>query len=73
MLLVKKGLAVDTCENGQEAIDLICNEKRDYDVIFMDNTMPVMVIYLMFQKINTILIVYIYTYNFRIVWNRSNR
>jgi len=48
MLLVKKGLAVDTCENGQEAIDLICNEKRNYDVIFMDNTMPIMVIHLIF-------------------------
>jgi CheY-like chemotaxis protein len=60
MLLARKGLSTDSCENGQEALDLICDEKRDYDVVFMDNTMPIMVIHLIFQKRKKTLIVNIY-------------
>ena len=34
---------VDTAENGQEALDAVLTNPEKYDVIFLDNFMPVMV------------------------------
>jgi CheY-like chemotaxis protein len=44
MILSAKGYLCDQCCNGSEAIK-ICqeNELDHYDIIFMDNMMPVMV------------------------------
>lgn len=47
MLLQKKGVQlIDFAADGQEAVDLVLAQQRHYDVIFMDNTMPKMVLYL---------------------------
>ena len=35
---------VDTAENGLEALDTILADPEKYDVVFMDNFMPIMVI-----------------------------
>ena len=43
-LLKKNGAKkVDTAENGLEAIHAAQGNPRKYDIIFMDNLMPVMV------------------------------
>ena len=34
---------VDTAENGLEALDTILANPEKYDVVFMDNFMPIMV------------------------------
>ena len=34
---------VDTAENGQEAVEAALANPQKYDIIFMDNLMPVMV------------------------------
>ena len=34
---------VDTAENGLEALDTILADPEKYDVVFMDNFMPIMV------------------------------
>jgi hypothetical protein len=45
MLLKNKGFEATACEDGMQAFNLITNmgDIDYYDVIFMDNTMPVMV------------------------------
>ena len=44
MLLSKIGVSVLTAGNGQVAVDMVTQEKDMFDVVFMDNQMPVMVI-----------------------------
>ena len=44
MLLVNKGLKVQSCSSGEETLDLVCNKKKEFDIVFMDNTMPGLVI-----------------------------
>ena len=49
MLLSNRGYkSITQCVDGKEALDLILNEKGIdyYDVIFLDNMMPIMVIYI---------------------------
>jgi CheY-like chemotaxis protein len=41
-VLKKSGMEIDIANNGQEAIDFLFNEKRVYDVILMDISMPIM-------------------------------
>lgn len=58
-ILSKLGAKVDTCENGKEAFDLICNLLRDqngvhqkalpFDYIFMDCEVRTLVLYLLSQ------------------------
>lgn len=46
-LLKKNGaMNVDTAENGLEAVHVVQANPLKYDIIFMDNLMPVMVLYL---------------------------
>ena len=40
-LLQKAGAFVDIVENGQQAIDAMCQDSKTYDVILMDMQMPV--------------------------------
>ena len=42
-LLSKVGLSAVTAENGQVAVDMISQNKDKFDLVFMDNHMPVMV------------------------------
>ena len=45
-MLINKGAAhnVDTADDGLEAVTVVLASPEKYDVIFMDNFMPVMVI-----------------------------
>ena len=54
MLLTNRGYqSITQCVNGKEALDLIINDKGiDYfDIIFLDNIMPIMVIYTIYKYI----------------------
>ena len=42
-LLSKIGISAATAENGQVAVDMIMEDKDKFDIVFMDNQMPVMV------------------------------
>ena len=44
MLLSKIGVSSFTAENGQVAVDMVLQDKDLFDVVFMDNQMPVMVV-----------------------------
>jgi len=39
-VLLKEGLEVITTEDGNEAIDMICNEKSEIDLVITDIMMP---------------------------------
>ena len=41
-LLKNNGVFSDYACDGQEAVSIIAEGSKDYDVIFMDNTMPIM-------------------------------
>ncbi|MCF6205992.1 MAG: response regulator [Sulfurovum sp.] len=41
-VLKQSGIELDIAGNGQEALDLLFKEKREYDLILMDISMPVM-------------------------------
>ena len=41
-ILIKRGITVNIANNGQEAVDLVLQEKQNYDLILMDIQMPVM-------------------------------
>jgi len=41
-MLSHVGIVVDSAENGKEAVDMLLEEHRDYDAIFMDVQMPIM-------------------------------
>jgi len=43
MLLKKHGVNVETTENGQLALDMVLCRDNTYELVFMDNLMPVMV------------------------------
>ena len=44
MLLSGTGAVIDLAENGQEAVTKVLDDiSGDYDIVFMDNLMPVMV------------------------------
>ena len=43
-LLSKIGISALTVENGQVAVDMVLPDKDMFDIVFMDNQMPVMVI-----------------------------
>jgi CheY-like chemotaxis protein len=43
MLLKKYNIESDVASNGQEAVDAVRRDQEQYDMIFMDFTMPVMV------------------------------
>ena len=43
-LLSKIGISAFTAENGQVALDMVLPDKDLFDIVFMDNQMPVMVI-----------------------------
>jgi CheY-like chemotaxis protein len=48
MLLKNKGFESTTCEDGMQAFNIVTRTDMDnFDVIFMDNTMPVMVRYVL--------------------------
>ena len=72
MLLVKKGLKVQSCSSGEETLDLVCNKKKEFDIIFMDNTMPGLVIYTYILYEN-LFIVFILFVLFELVWHRDSR
>ena len=38
--LGKLGVAPKIVDSGEEALELVCHEKRDFDLIFMDCEMP---------------------------------
>jgi CheY-like chemotaxis protein len=42
MLLQKKGLITEAREDGQRAVDLILEDLHKFQVVLMDNLMPVM-------------------------------
>jgi hypothetical protein len=42
-LLSKIGISAYTAENGQVAVDMILPDKDLFEIVFMDNQMPVMV------------------------------
>ena len=43
-ILRKKGVEADLCENGLECLEAVKNKGLSYyDIIFMDNQMPLMV------------------------------
>ena len=44
ILLSKIGVSSFTAENGQVAVDMVLQDKDLFDVVFMDNQMPVMVV-----------------------------
>jgi len=41
-VLKKSGMEIDIANNGQEALDFLQIDKKDYDVILMDISMPIM-------------------------------
>jgi len=41
-ILKQSGIEIDIAENGQVALDYLLKEKREYDMILMDISMPVM-------------------------------
>lgn len=41
-MLEVMGCAIDTAENGQEALDMIVESKNKYDIVLMDCMMPIM-------------------------------
>lgn len=43
MVLMGRGIACEIAGNGQDAIDLVFRKGDTFDVIFMDQFMPVMV------------------------------
>jgi len=43
MLLKKHGVNAETAENGQLAVDMVIGSEKTYELVFMDNLMPVMV------------------------------
>jgi len=43
MLLKKSGIEADLAENGLQAVDMVLADLNKYQVIFMDNLMPIMV------------------------------
>ena len=43
VLLSKMGVSAFTAENGQVAVDIVSQDKEFFDIVFMDNMMPVMV------------------------------
>ena len=51
-MLLTKGAAhsVDTAEDGLQAVTAVLASPEKYDVIFMDNSMPVMVWFLFVSK-----------------------
>ena len=42
-LLSRIGVSAFTAEDGQVAVDMILEDKNKFDIVFMDNQMPVMV------------------------------
>ena len=42
-LLSNAGIASDSAVNGKDAIQICSKGDKTYDLIFMDNTMPIMV------------------------------
>jgi len=42
MLLKRNGVFADVAENGQAAVDILLQQKAKYQIIFMDNQMPVL-------------------------------
>ena len=42
-LLSKIGISAFTAENGRVALDMVLPDKDLFDIVFMDNQMPVMV------------------------------
>ncbi|RYH23061.1 response regulator [archaeon] len=49
LLLIKKGMTVKFAENGKVCLETVQSQGLDFfDIIFMDNTMPVMVSYEIF-------------------------
>ena len=42
MLLKKSSILADVAENGMIATEMVSASHNDYDIIFMDNQMPVM-------------------------------
>ena len=49
LLLTKAGVEVDLAEDGLEAVTLILADPLKYDVIFMDNLMPKLVYFWMWN------------------------
>ena len=43
MLLKNRGMSVEMAEDGQQAVAIIEKRPFDFDIIFMDYQMPVMV------------------------------
>ena len=43
MLLKKNNVIADTAENGKLAVDMVLAKPENYQLVFMDNLMPVMV------------------------------
>jgi len=43
LLLAQHGISSDMTENGEKAVELLKLKPGTYDLIFMDNMMPVMV------------------------------
>jgi len=41
-VLKQSGMLIDIAQNGQEALDYLFEEKREYDLVLMDISMPVM-------------------------------
>ncbi len=41
-VLKDSGMAIEIANNGQEALDFLFKEKREYDIVLMDISMPVM-------------------------------
>ena len=44
LLLKKKGLQTEMADNGQKAVDIILQDMDKFQLILMDNIMPIMVI-----------------------------
>ena len=42
MMLTKAGFKVDIASNGQEAVNILLEKPKDFDLVFMDIQMPVM-------------------------------
>ena len=43
LLLKKKGLHTEMADNGQKAVDIILHDMDKFQLILMDNIMPIMV------------------------------
>ena len=43
MVLSKRGIESEFAEDGQQGVDCIRENEGKFDMIFMDNTMPIMV------------------------------